>query len=197
MPSKFEWDAGEVTYQPPEAGAGEDDVAAEIARIDRILEEAGEDPASLEDAEFEDASTIATLYVQRKVLNARAIHAWAKASGLVNLVPPEELHVTICYSSAPVDWMEMGQPFEEEMRVPAGGPRMVQILGEYAAALLFSSSALKWRHQDMVEAGVRHDWPEYLPHITVATGEQLALASVVPYTGEILLGPEIFEEVKI
>ena len=39
------------------------------------------------------------------------------------------------------------------------------------------------------------DHGEYQPHITIAWGEAPDLASIEPYRGKIMLGPEIFAEV--
>ena len=62
--------------------------------------------------------------------------------------------------------------------------------------LLFASSSLKWRHEGIKEAGASWDHPDYQPHITISYDPQSPdLAAVAPYTGKIVLGPEIFAEV--
>ena len=48
----------------------------------------------------------------------------------------------------------------------------------------------------MVEAGATWDWPEYQPHISIQVGGNVDLSKVEPYQGKIVLGPEIFEELR-
>jgi hypothetical protein len=136
-----------------------------------------------------------TLYVSRKVLNADEIIAWAKGQGFKTTLPADDLHVTITFSRTPVDWMKMGSTWEDEVKIPRGGARLMEKFGE-AHVLLFVSNMLSWRHDEMVDRGASWDHPEYQPHITISYDEDAAdLAKVQPYQGEIALGPEIFSEV--
>lgn len=136
-----------------------------------------------------------TLYVSRKVVNADDIIAWAKKQGFKTTLPADDLHVTITFSRTPVDWMEMGSAWDEEMKIPRGGARLMEKFGE-ARVLLFSSNMLRWRHDEMVERGASWDHLQYQPHITISYDEEAPdLADVEPYQGEIVLGPEIFTEV--
>lgn len=138
-----------------------------------------------------------TLYVSRKVKNARDIIAWARAQGFKSTLPASELHVTIAFSREPVDWMDMGEAWQEELRVTSGGARLVEPLGDKGAVvLLFNSSDLSWRHREMRERGASWDWPDYQPHVTISyEAGDLDLSKVEPYRGPIVLGPEIFAEV--
>lgn len=63
-------------------------------------------------------------------------------------------------------------------------------------ALLITANELKWRHEAMVELGASWEWPEYQPHISIQIGGDIDLSKVEPYQGKIVLGPEIFEEVR-
>ena len=146
----------------------------------------------------EDASTISdaaprTLYVRRNVLNAKDIIRWAKAQGFETTLPENDLHVTIAFSRQPVDWFKVGASWSPKVEVSAGGPRAMEEFGE-AKVLMFASSDLTWRHDEIREAGASWDHPEYQPHITISYGD--APDGVDPYQGPIILGPEIFEEVK-
>lgn len=137
-----------------------------------------------------------TLYVRRDVINAAEIIAWAKGQGFKTTLPADDLHVTITYSRTPVDWMEMGSTWEDEVKIPRGGARLMEKFGE-ARVLLFNSNMLRWRHDEMVDKGASWDHPEYQPHITISYDPASPdLAGVEPYQGEIVLGPEIFDEVK-
>lgn len=132
-----------------------------------------------------------TLYVRRDVVNKAEITKWAEAQGFTDIVP--DLHVTIMHSRAPVDWMKMGSAWESAITIPAGGPRIMEAFGE-AKVLLISSGDLQWRHGHMREMGASYDFEEYQPHVTISYGEMPE--GVEPYQGEIILGPEIFEEIK-
>lgn len=137
-----------------------------------------------------------TLYVSRKVTNVSEIVAWAKKQGFTDI--SDDLHVTIAYSMQPVDWFSVGQSWSSKLEIPAGGPRQMEKLGptgEYAA-LLITASELVWRHKEIVEAGASWDWPDYQPHISIQVGGDVDLSKVEPYQGRIVLGPEIFEEIR-
>ena len=137
-----------------------------------------------------------TLYVSRKVTNVAEITAWAKGQGIADLV--DDLHVTITYSRTPVDWIKMGDNWSDNgkggITIAPGGPRVVEPLGGMAAVLMFASSSLGWRHEEMIRNGASWDWPDYQPHISL-TKEPVDLSAVEPYRGKIELGPEIFEEI--
>ncbi|MBW8791517.1 MAG: DUF1073 domain-containing protein [Rhizobium leguminosarum] len=137
-----------------------------------------------------------TLYVRRDVINRAEITAWAKEQGFTDIVP--DLHVTITYSKQPVDWFEMGESWSPRLEISAGGPRQMQALGQSGEyyALLITANELKWRHEAMIELGASWEWPEYQPHISIQIGGDIDLSKVTPYQGKIVLGPEIFEEVR-
>lgn len=164
-------------YQGPAGGDDEDERAAAAGR--------------LADAEPR------TLYVMRRVQNAGEILSWARSQGVTGLLKPSDLHVTIAYSRTPIDWMKVGDSFAGEVQISEGGPRLVEHLGKdgEAVALLFVSSELSWRHEEINRAGASWDWPDYQPHITLSLDWPGDTGSIEPYRGEILLGPEIFEEV--
>lgn len=137
-----------------------------------------------------------TLYVSRKVVNAADVIAWAKEQGFKSTLPADDLHVTIACSRDPVDWMKVGESWAGELKVAAGGPRLVERFGE-ARVLLFKAAELDWRHENIKAAGASWDHPEYQSHITISYDpESPDLENVKPYQGEIILGPELFAEVK-
>lgn len=159
------------------------------------------DAASAQPAEAK-SSTPRTLYVSRKLLNADDVLKWARAQGFGKTLAAGDLHVTIAYSRARIDWMTIGEAWtfgdsKGNLIVPAGGPRVVERIGsEGAVALKFASSDLSWRHMAIREAGASWDHPEYQPHVTI-TYEPGAvdLAKVEPYRGVLRFGPEIFAEI--
>lgn len=139
-----------------------------------------------------------TLYVRRNVLNAKEIIEHYRAQGLDNLISAEDMHVTIMYSRNPVDWMKMGDSWQSKIEVGKGGPRVTELFGKSkdTVVLSFLSDELRWRHMHMVENGATWDWPDYQPHITVAYDFDGQGDAIEPWTGEIQLSEEIFEEVN-
>jgi hypothetical protein len=147
------------------------------------------------------------LYVRRDVENADEIAAWAKAQGFKTVM--EGLHVTIAYSKEPVDWLKMGQPStwgapdDDEagsgrLVIPAGGPRVLTSFDKPGLAVLgFASSELGWRNREMQDRGASWDHDGYTPHITISwDAGDVDLEAMKPYTGRIVLGPEIFEPIN-
>lgn len=137
-----------------------------------------------------------SLYVRRDLLNATEVLKWAKGQGLTGLMAAEELHVTIAYSTKPIDWMSAGEAWGGELTVPAGGPRVVEPIGPGATALKFASMDLAWRNLRIRDAGASWDYDDYQPHITLTYEKQTVdLSKIEPFRGELKFGPEIFEEV--
>jgi phage-related protein (TIGR01555 family) len=141
-----------------------------------------------------------TLYIRRDVLNADDIRKWAKSQGIETV--QDGLHVTVVHTRTPLDWIKVGQAGEwsdEEdgkLVIAPGGPRLMERFGD-AVVLQFASSRLTWRHEDIKRMGAETDYPDYQPHVTVTwNAPDLDLSKVKPYTGKIVLGPEVFEEVN-
>jgi len=139
------------------------------------------------------------LYVCREVLNADEIMTWARREGFGSLLPPGDLHVTICYSTQPIDWMRIPEPWDEKedgsLIIKPGGPRAVGSLGPRAVVLFFNSTVLHWRHETIKQMGASWPYDTYQPHVTLTyEKDDLDLEDVDPYTGAIHLGPEQFEE---
>jgi phage-related protein (TIGR01555 family) len=135
-----------------------------------------------------------TLYVRRDVVNKADIQRWAVSQGFTDVIP--DLHVTIIYSREPVDWFKVGTSWEDKIEIARGGPRQMEKFGEYAVLLIPPVGGLRWRHQEMIDLGASTDYPEYQPHISIQKGGNFDLSKMTPYQGKIVLGPEIFEEVK-
>jgi hypothetical protein len=149
------------------------------------------DPLALADA------APRTLYVSRPVLNRADLQAWATSQGLGEL--QDDLHVTIAYSRQAIDWFSVQTADWQSDKggvivIPPGGPRLVEALGNRTAVLLFGSSQLSYRHEEIKRAGASWDFPDYQTHVSL-TGEPVELQGVEPYQGLIELGPERFEEV--
>lgn len=154
-------------------------------------------------------ATPRTLYVRRDLLNAEDVREHFKAQGVTEMVEGKKMHVTLAYSRIAVDWMKVGQAWTDDAEgnytLRPGGARPLELLGAEKDVLvqLFVSSELAWRHEDMKLAGATWDYPEYQPHVSLTWNlaptltERLArMAELEPYTGKLVFGPEMFEEVK-
>lgn len=143
------------------------------------------------------------LYVQRKLLNAAPLIAWAKQQGFKSTLPAEDMHVTVLYSKTAVDPMKMGESWSGDenghVRVKPGGPRAIERLGPSAVVLLFASDDIQYRHMRMVEAGGSHDFDSYQPHVTLSyeVPEGVDLEAIKPYAGALEFGPELFEPLDL
>lgn len=188
---------GERGYEPSEA-----EQAALAARANPAN---GNDPEEEQPPARRAANdaTPRTLYVHRKLLNADAVLSWAAEAGITDLMDAEKLHVTIAFSKQMVDWMKTGEDWNStedgKLRVAPGGVRLVEALGDNgeAVVLMFNSSHLAWRHEQIKAAGASWDHEDYQPHITVAWNgtKGLDLRSLQAYQGELLFGPEVFAEI--
>jgi hypothetical protein len=142
------------------------------------------------------AMTPRSLYVSRQVLNADEILEWAYREGFSGTLSAEDMHVTIAYSRAAVDWFACGES-EPEILIPAGGPRIVEPLGPKGAVVLkIANRALSARWSEFLAEGASWDYGGYQPHVTITYAPQeINVMRVTPYTGRVLLGPEIFQEI--
>lgn len=140
---------------------------------------------------YASAGAVLGVYIRRDVLNAEDIIAWAKSIGYQTTLPAEDMHVTIAYSKQAFD---PGPLQTQQLTImPGRQDRAREMLGA-AHVLLFASDVLQRRWQEFRDAGASWDYPEYHPHITLtyAGGE----ASGPVYSGPIVLGPEIREEIN-
>ena len=169
----------------------------EAAEVERMNLEAENQSLQMQQAANDAAPR--SLYVRRDVVNVAEIRKWAEAQGIPDLVP--DLHVTVVHSHAPIDWIKAGnvgewnQDKNGRITIPEGGPRVVEPLGGMSAVLMFASSLLSWRHEEIMRIGASHVFADYQPHISL-TKSPVDLSKIEPYRGKIVLGPEIFEELK-
>lgn len=183
--------------EPPVAGNSRRRAANDRAR--RIVRDSNRVPTpALGELLLTDAVP-RPLYVSRKVVNGAEVVRWAEGAGFKAIVPADEMHVTVIASREPVDWLKMGDSYsgpDGEVKAGPGGPRVVEPLGD-AVVLLFTSWELTYRHGQMREAGASWDFSEYQPHVTLsydqAANADVDLNAVVPFSGQLVLGPEIFE----
>lgn len=141
------------------------------------------------------------LYIQRKLLNAGELLDWAKGQGFKNLHPADELHVTVLYCPTPLDWFKLATDAfwtPDKLTIEAGGPRVVEPLGEDGVIVLqFADWELERRHRDLLEGGATHGHATYWPHVTFAEDAAgVDLSTVQPFRGKLEFGPEMWEPIK-
>lgn len=149
-----------------------------------------------------DAEAKRTLYVRRDVVNSAEIIKWAKGQGFENTLSADDLHVTVIFSKTPVDWSlaKAHSIYGSGKELTVGqdlGARSVVPLGDKGAVVLkFACDDLQIRHDDIRErSGASHDFPSFQMHVTITyDGKGVDLNEVELYQGDIILGPEIFEE---
>jgi len=149
------------------------------------------------DSKAETKKSLQTLYICRPIDNADDIIEWAEGQGIRNIITANDLHVTLIYCKEPVDWEAMGTA-PDEVNVKASNDRSISFLGDKGAYVLkFKSNDLTKRWHELMSRGCLSDYPFYTAHITISyqPGEQQDLSFVTPYTGAILLGPEIFNPI--
>lgn len=141
-----------------------------------------------------------TLYVNRPLLNADAIREWAASQGIETTLTPDDMHVTVAYSKAEVDWSQFApDPYNMaviglEREVHQFPPRTTP---NGALVLKFESPQLTKRWQEFRDAGASWDFPEYQPHITLTYSVPEAdVDALEAYQGPLIFGPEEFSELN-
>jgi|GEM_PF-311641 len=138
-----------------------------------------------------------TLFLRRPLKNAAQFLAWASEAGFKKTLPASEVHVTIAFSKAPVDWDEVPDA-PAKLSVRAGGDRSVKPLGDKGAVVLsFQSDDLQRRWRELCDIGASWDYPTFQPHVTITyDGGDVDVGSIEPYRGPLEFGPEEGSEIK-
>jgi hypothetical protein len=135
----------------------------------------------------------ATLYVNRPLLNADEVIAWAKGQGFETTLSADGMHVTVCFSKTPVDWNKF-EPKTDTLTV-IGGDRNIREFGD-AKVMLFDCPDLSVRHDEFMAGGGSHDFDEYRPHLTISYGDLDESQLDDAYRGPLVFGPEVFAPVN-
>lgn len=119
--------------------------------------------------------------------SAAQFRVWAQAMGFEPQAAAE-LHVTVVYSETQVDLWARGGTVAAQL-----GGRTVEPLGPNGAVVLrFESDLLQDRWAEAMALGAQHKWPSFTPHVTITwDGTGVDLASVEPYDGALVFGPEV------
>lgn len=133
-----------------------------------------------------------SLYVSRPLLNAGEVAEHFARQGLLSVLAPADMHVTIVYSKQTMDWNSVS-PAPETLVVPPGGKRAVERFGDSGEALVmrFDSPALTDRWQEYRQAGASHDFNGYKPHVTITyKADGVDANNILPFAGALHFGPE-------
>lgn len=145
--------------------------------------------------ELTEENSYPNLYVSRKVLNYKDISDWAKSVGCIS-TQHDDLHVTICYSREKVSDVI---PDVNNLTIK-NSERSLELFGpkKNYLVLKIKDKNLVDRHNYFASHGASYDWGEYKPHITISNNvSHLDIDSIKPFDGNIILGPEIFEELDL
>ena len=138
--------------------------------------------------------TIDPLYVSRKLLNANELISWAKQEGFNTTIEPDDMHVTIVYSTSPIHWDCCGK--RSDTITNDSGKRSIETFDGGATVLKITSPELTQRWQQFRDAGASWSFPDYQPHVTISYNGEKPRHKVKPYSGKLVFGPEIFEKVN-
>ena len=129
----------------------------------------------IESAEL-DTRTAAGAYVAWLLSprSAQEMYDLANYIGVVDVVPPSEMHCSIIY--APDDTLESDihgdHPLPMPVEVNHHNRPQTRILGKVgeAGALVttYDSDALMQRHFQYRDMGLRHSHPSFIPHVTLS-----------------------------
>ena len=104
--------------------------------------------------------------IQPEPGQTRAVQKWLyKVCGIKGGLPARSMHITLLYD-------DRNKRFDVEQRRGAmypARPRTVALFGDHLV-LLLDSPEVAARHQKLVDAGYKHTYPQYRPHITLKKG---------------------------
>jgi hypothetical protein len=136
-----------------------------------------------------------SLYICRKLINAKEVLAWAKSQGLEDLLDAHKLHATVVSSEAEFNWSKLSLKVGS-LIIPPSPSHNVHKLGS-AYVLSFHSSELTKRHLEILKMGAYEKFDNYIPHVSLSYGSkhEIDLDKVEPFGGTIVFGPEYVDEI--
>lgn len=135
-----------------------------------------------------------TLYCSRSVENPDDIINWANSQKIPNIIHPDELHVTVAYSSTPVNFNKF-KPKDNFVYLPPA-KRKITKFGT-SVVLLLDSKYLDDRWKYFIDNGCSWDFSTYNPHVSVSyQDDDIDVSKIKPYDGKIIFGEEKICEVN-
>lgn len=96
------------------------------------------------------------------------LHDWVLAQGIPNPVAAHASHVTVLFSRTPVNVV-----IDRTREYHAHGVRFEQVRHRFdktnALVLVLESPSIVARHKGLIAAGGTHDYPDFMPHVTLTT----------------------------
>lgn len=139
------------------------------------------------------------LYVERPLLNPEDVVAWARSVGFKDILAPEKMHVTIAFSSKPVDWSRF-EPDKKTLKINDGHRELKAFGAEGKSIVLtFETHYLHDRWKYYMDGGCSYDFPKYIPHVSITYDglpDGLDLKSIVPFDGQLRFGQEKMDVIK-
>lgn len=112
------------------------------------------------------------IYVSAK-LNERSekrLHNWVSDQKIekATIVPTKDYHCTVIYSRASIpkeDWVN-------QIVLYSAKPKELRVFPyektSHCLVLEIKSPSLEILHKDLLEAGAKHGYPDFIPHLTIA-----------------------------
>ena len=129
-------------------------------------------------------------YIYRNLINREQLLPWAAANSFELLWG---LHITIAYSRTPID-LTHEELCPNSLEI-IGGSREIIPLGDInkVAALKIQNRYLQQSFNKYKCLGASWDYPEYIPHISVATEYK----DIEPFLGSLVFGPEQMKKFEV
>lgn len=138
---------------------------------------------------FLSETHIAPLYVKRDVVNHQEVKDWFSSQGL-DVLP--DLHVTIVFSKREMNWNSI-VPDQSIVRLSDDDRTIEQF--KHTVVMTVESKELQNRAREFKRHGASTDYDLYRPHVSIS-GKLLNIKKIRPFTGTVVLGPEVFENLK-
>lgn len=136
-------------------------------------------------------------YISRKLTNGEDLVTWAKENGIPEVLDADDMHTTLAYSKAPLDWSKI--TLVTEPLVVRFDKRELLLLGDEkeATVLGFQSYAMKQEWQTILDLGGSWDWDDFTSHVTLSyNGGGSLPEGLKAYTGSLHFGPQIMKEIE-
>jgi len=140
------------------------------------------------------------LYVSRKIINSQEIIQWYNDQGIQGLDDTTELHITQVYSSNPVDMNTMTYDTQTIKVEKEKSEAKMECFGNGKFLVLaLNIPEMQERFKYFQSQGCSFDFPQYNPHTTISNnyGYSPELDHIIPFNGDIFLGPEIAESLEL
>ena len=132
---------------------------------------------------------VGPIHIGRSVKITEAFAEWFIASGFESW-RLRTLHVTLAYSTKPVDWRKSVFAPKHEALTLRCAERRFEVFGAQQLVLTLKSARLDERWNELKRAGASWDYQAFVPHITVGHPDDRIGKFVQPYGGNIVLNGE-------